>query len=125
MGWSNDLFTVRVQLHSVTQAPHLGILIDNELKFNAHVVILIKKVNFQLLTLKGMSCYMDARTKLTIFKSFIASNFSYCCHIWYFYSPTLKTRLEKIQYRGPGGPLLRYVLTCVYTNSQKKVPLSE
>ena len=47
---------------------------------------------------------MDTRTKLTIFKSFIASNFSYCCHIWYFCSPTLETRLEKIQYRG-----LRYV----------------
>ena len=93
-----------VQLHSVTQAPLLGILIDNKLKFNAHVVIVIKKVNFQLLTLKRMSRYMDTSTKLTIFKSFIASNFSYCCHIWYFCSPTLKTRLEKIQYRG-----LRYV----------------
>ncbi len=93
-----------VQLTSVTQAPLLGIIIDNELKFNAHVSVVIKKVNFQLSTLKRMSYYMDARTKLTIFKSFIASNFSYCCHIWYFCSPTLKTRLEKIQYRG-----LRYV----------------
>ena len=51
-----------------------------------------------------MSRYMDTNTKLTIFKSFIASNFSYCCHIWYFCSPTLKTRLEKIQYKG-----LKYV----------------
>ena len=76
----------------------------NELKFNAHVSALCKRVNFQLLTLKRMSRYMDTRTKLTIFKSFIASNFSYCCHIWFFCSPTLKTRLEKIQYRG-----LRYV----------------
>ncbi len=25
----------------------------------------------------------------------------------------------------PGGPLLRYVLTCVYGNSQKRVPFSE
>ncbi len=35
-----------VQLTSVTQAPLLGIIIDNELKFNAHVSVLCKKVNF-------------------------------------------------------------------------------
>ncbi len=93
-----------VQLNSVTEAPLLGITIDNQLKFNTHVKAVCKKVNFQLFTLKRMSWYMDVSTKLTIFKSFIASNFSYCCHIWFFCSPTLKTRLNKIQYRG-----LRYV----------------
>ena len=70
-----------VQLNSVTEAPLLGITIDNELKFNTHVKAVCKKVNFQLFTLKRMSWYMDVSTKLTIFKSFIASNFSYCCHI--------------------------------------------
>ncbi len=65
---------------------------------------IVKKCNFQLQTLKRLSNFMGAKAKLTIFRSFIASNFSYCCHIWYFCSPTLKTRLEKIQLRG-----LRYV----------------
>ncbi len=47
---------------------------------------------------------MDDKAKLTILRSFIASNFSYCCHIWFFCSVTLKDRLEKIQFWG-----LRYV----------------
>ncbi len=99
------------QLLSVQCAPLLGILIDNQLRFNLHVANIIKKCNFQLRTLKRLSRFMDTKTKLTIFKSFIASNFSYCCHIWYFCSPTLKTRLEKIQYRG-----LRHVY-CDYDES--------
>ena len=98
----NTLDLPSITLQSVQQAPLLGILIDNQLRFNAHVSGLVKKVNFQLLTLKRMAKYMDVSTKLTIFKSFIASNFSYCCHIWYFCSPTLKTRLDQIQYRGCG-----------------------
>ncbi len=61
-------------------------------------------MQFPTFNTQRLASFMDTRTKLTIFKSFIASNFSYCCHIWYFCSPTLKTRLEKIQYRG-----LRYV----------------
>ena len=47
---------------------------------------------------------MDVSTKLTILQSFIRSNFTYCCHIWYFCSPTLREKVERIQFRG-----LRYV----------------
>ncbi len=47
---------------------------------------------------------MDVCTKLTILQSFIWSNFTYCCHIWYFCSLTLGQKVEKIQFRG-----LRYV----------------
>ena len=36
------------QLHSVQQATLLGIIIDNQLKFNSHVSNIIKKCNFQL-----------------------------------------------------------------------------
>ncbi len=92
------------QLQSVQQAPLLGVLIDNQLKFNSHVLNIIKKCNFQLQTLKRLSKSMGTTAKLTILRSFIASNFSYCCHIWFFCSVTLMDRLDKIQFRG-----LRYV----------------
>ncbi len=93
-----------VILTNVAQAPLLGVLFDTELTLNAHVLGLCKKANFQLLTLKRLARIMDAQTKLTILKSFIRSNFTYCCHIWYFCSPTLRQKVENIQYRG-----LRYV----------------
>ncbi len=88
------------QLQSVLQAPLLGVIIDNELKFNSHVSNIANKCNFQLQTLKRLSKSMGAAPKLTILRSFIASNFSYCCHIWCFCSITLKDRLEKLQFRG-------------------------
>ncbi len=103
----NTLDIGTVTLTSVTQAPLLGILFDTELNFNAHVLSLCKlrkKANFRLLTLKQLATYMDVRMKLTILQSFIWSNFTYCCHIWYFCSPTLRQKVEKIQFRG-----LRYV----------------
>ncbi len=93
-----------VILYSVTQAPLLGILFDTQLNFYAHVLNLCNKANFQLLTLKRLAHFMDASTKLAILQSFIRSNFTYCCHIWYFCSPTLREKVEKIQFRG-----LRYV----------------
>ena len=93
-----------VILHSVLQAPLLGITFDTELNFSAHVKGVHQKANFQLLTLKRFNNMLDASTKLTILKSFIRSNLTYCCHIWYFTSPTLREKIEKIQFRG-----LRYV----------------
>ncbi len=100
----NTLDIGPVTLTSVIQAPLLGIIFDTELTFNAHVLGLRNKASFQLLTLKRLSTFMDVKTKLTILQSFIRSNFTYCCHIWYFCSPTLRDKVEKIQYRG-----LRYV----------------
>ncbi len=103
----NAMYTLElgsITLTNVTQAPLLGVLIDQYLTFNAHVMGLCKKANFQLLTLKRLAYSMGAESKLTILKSFIRSNFSYCCHIWYFCSPTLREKVENIQYRG-----LRYV----------------
>ncbi len=100
-----------VKLTNVAQAPLLGVLFDRNLSFNAHVLSLCKKANFQLLTLKRLARSMDTQTKLTILKSFIRSNFTYCCHIWYFCSPTLRQKVETIQFRG-----LRYVYND-YTSS--------
>ncbi len=103
----NDHYTLDlgpVTLTSVTQAPLLGILFDTQLSFNAHVLSLCNKPNFQLLTLKRLANSMDVCTKLSILQSFIRSNFTYCCHIWYFCSPTLREKVEKNLFRG-----LRYV----------------
>ncbi len=82
------------QLQVVLQAPLLGVIIDNKLKFNSHVSNIASKCNFHLQTLKRLSKSMGAPSKLTILRSFFASNFSYSCHIWCFCSATLKDRLK-------------------------------
>ncbi len=98
-----NVYTLRIAdviLTSVLQAPLLGITFDTELTFKPHVQVLIQKANFQLYTLKRLCGFLDTRTKLTILKSFIRSNFTYCCHIWYFTLAVLKERLERLQHRG-------------------------
>ncbi len=100
---AKNIYTLRVAdviLTSSLQAPLLGVIFDTELSFKPHVLNLIKKANFQLHTLKRLCGFIDTRTKLTILKAFIRSNFTYCCHIWYFTSTTLKSRIERLQYRG-------------------------
>ncbi len=100
---TKNVYTLRIAdviLTSVLQAPLLGITFDTELSFRPHVLNLIKSANFQLHTLKRLCGFVDTRTKLTILKAFIRSNFTYCCHIWCFTSVTLKDRIERLQYRG-------------------------
>ncbi len=102
-----NVYTLRIAdviLTSVLQAPLLGITFDTELNFKPHVLGIIKKAVFQLHTLRRLCGLLDTNTKLTILKAFIRSNFTYCCHIWYFTLSTLKDRLERMQYRG-----LKYV----------------
>ena len=91
-------------LTSTLQAPLLGITFDTELNFRPHVLSIINKAVFQLQTLRRLCGLLDTNSKLTTLKAFIRSNFTYCCHIWYFTLSTLKDRLERLQYRG-----LKYV----------------
>ena len=98
-----NVYTLRIAdviLTSVLQAPLLGITFDTELTFKPHVLNLIKSANFQLYTLKRLCGFVNTNTKLTILKAFIRSNFTYCCHIWYFTSSVLKDRINRLQYRG-------------------------
>ena len=102
-----NIYTLRIAdviLTSTLQAPLLGITFDTELNFKPHVLGIINKAVFQLQTLRRLCGLLDTNSKLTILKAFIRSNFTYCCHIWYFTLSTLKDRLERLQYRG-----LKYV----------------
>ena len=56
----------------------LGIHIDNELKFDKHVSDICIKASRQINTLKRISKYLNINVKLTIYQSFIISNFTYC-----------------------------------------------
>jgi hypothetical protein len=89
----------------------LGVTIDFKLKFNTHIANTCKKASRQLNVLKRVGKYLNRRGKLTIYHSFILSNFNYCLVTWHFCGETNTKKIEKIQERA-----LRFIYN-EYTSS--------
>ena len=77
----------------------LGITIDFELNFNTHISNICKKASRQLHVLKRLGKYLNKLGKLTIYHSFILSNFNFCSLTWHFCSESNTAKIEKIQER--------------------------
>ncbi len=82
----------------------LGVYIDNQLNFDKHISELCSKVANQVNVLKRLSPYLDFSSRMTIFQSFILSNFNYCPIIWHSCTVKSANRLERLQ-----GRALRFV----------------
>ena len=77
----------------------LGVTIDFKLDFNSHITNICKKAARQLNVLKRIGHHLSRLSKLTIYHSFILSNFSYCPLTWHFCSETNAAKIEKLQER--------------------------
>jgi hypothetical protein len=72
---------------------------DFQLKFNIHIANTCKKASRQLNVLKRVGKYLNRLGKLTIYHSFILSNFNYCPVTWHFCNEQSTKKMEKIQER--------------------------
>ena len=79
----------------------LGINIDNKLNFNSHVSSMCNKAGRQLNVLQRLKGSLDYASRLSIYKSFIMSNFNYCPVVWMFTSKSSLLKLETIKKTGP------------------------
>ena len=77
----------------------LGIDIDYQLKFDVHISNLCRKASQQLNILKRLGSMLSRLNKLTIFHTFILSNFNFCPLAWHFCTDTNSKKLEKVQER--------------------------
>jgi hypothetical protein len=77
----------------------LGIEIDYQLNFNAHVSSICRKASQQLNVLKRLGSLLNRLSKLTIFHTFILSNFNFCPLAWHFCTEKNSKKLEKVQER--------------------------
>ena len=77
----------------------LGVTIDFKLNFNLHISNICKKAARQLNVLKRIGKHLNKLSKLTIYYSFIMSNFSYCPLTWHFCGEQNTRKIEKIQER--------------------------
>ena len=64
----------------------LGITVDSHLNFDKHISEIFKKASQQLNILKRIGNYLNRLGRLTIYYSFILSNFNYCPVTWHFCS---------------------------------------
>ena len=71
----------------------LGVNFDHLLTFNNHINDICKKAARQLAVLKRIGHFLTVQGKLTIYKSFIMSNFNYCPLIWHFCSKANTNKL--------------------------------
>ena len=77
----------------------LGVDIDYQLNFDQHISSLCRKAGQQLYVLKRLSPFLSKLNRLTIFYTFILSNFNYCPQAWHFCNEKNSRKLEKIQER--------------------------
>ena len=77
----------------------LGITVDSHLNFDKHISEICKKASQQLNILKRIGKYLNRLGHLTIYYSFILSNFNYCPVTWHFCSEKNTNKIEKIQER--------------------------
>jgi hypothetical protein len=77
----------------------LGVNLDFMLNFNSHVSYICRKASKQLNVLKRIGRHLNRLGRLTIYHSFILSNFNYCPLTWHFTNDSNTRKMEKIQER--------------------------
>ena len=77
----------------------LGVTIDKNLNFNAHLSKLCRKVAQKVSALARVSKLLPFHRKRLLLKTFIESQFSYCPLIWMFCSRKLNKRIDHIHER--------------------------
>ena len=88
----------------------LGVLIDNDLTFNQHIVNICKNVNMKLFSIKKLA-YLPFVVRLQFFKTFILPLFDYCLSLIIYFS---KTQIQKLSncYYACLYKLFRFDFTC-------------
>ena len=77
----------------------LGIDIDYQLNFDTHISTICRKASQQLNIIKRLGPYLNRLNKLTIFHTFILSNFNFCPLAWHFCTEKNSKKIEKVQER--------------------------
>ena len=73
--------------------------------FHQHVSMLCRKAGAQLRILQRLSIYIDEHSRMTVFRSFVLSN--YCSLVWNVCAAAHTSTMERIPYRA---------LKCIYND---------
>ena len=74
----------------------LGVSIENALKFDKHVLNIIKKANSKLSALSRLTKFMTLQKKRTLYKAFVESQFKYCALTWMFHGCKTNYKINRL-----------------------------
>jgi hypothetical protein len=97
----------------------LGILLDDQLKFDKHVKHLCTKASRQLGALVRIKHLISPQQRKLIYQCFVLSNLNFCPLLWHFCSMKSMRKLEKIQERA-----LRFLLNDIKSDYNTLLSLS-
>ena len=72
---------------------------DDSLNFKSHVTDICNRASRQMNSFKRFAKYLKIDRRLSVYKSFIPSNYSYCPLAWIFCGRKNSNKLEKLQER--------------------------
>ena len=81
---NDDIILDGIKLPNSCEEKILGVIIDNELKFDPHIRSMCKKAAQNVGVLNRISSLLDAEKETFLFNAVIKSHFSYCPLIWMF-----------------------------------------
>ena len=90
--------TVNITCEEVVKL--LGVDIDFNLSFDSHISNICKKAAQQLNVMRRIGHNLSLLNRLTIFHTFVLSNFNFCPLAWHFCSETNTKKMEELQERG-------------------------
>ena len=103
LGRKRDIsFSISVQENLIVPTDNikvLGVTLDDHLKFDAHITNICTTASRQINALKRLAKFLNERSRILIYKSFISSNFNYCPVTWMFCGRKNVMKLEKLQER--------------------------
>ena len=74
----------------------LGIIIDKNLNFNDHVLMICLKAGRKLTALGRISKYLNLDKRKVLFKAFIQSQFAYCPIVWMFHDRGIENKINHL-----------------------------
>ena len=95
----NVQLSINFELTCEDSVKLLGNEIDYQLNFDTYISIICRKASQQLNIIKRLGPYLNRLNKLTIFHTFILSNFNFCPLAWHFCTEKNSKKIEKVQER--------------------------
>ena len=77
----------------------LGIILDNQLKFDKHVENICQKASRQLNALARVTNYMELPKRRILMNAFFKAQFNYCPAVWMFHSRSLNNKINRLHER--------------------------
>ena len=82
----------------------LGVVLDNELKFNGNISSISRQVSAQISALNRLKNILPLKSKESLYRAFILPYFNYCNQVWHHCGKMNTAKLGKVNERA-----LRYI----------------